>query len=111
MTSKTRGPRTGYEVREYDRVHALFGIGLLGAFLLLAWGVSILFGAGLGYYWPTRFGLRWTAHDLWQFAKAVTLILIALGVARSAVEQIELYHDVRFLHDEIDRLQGRKREP
>jgi hypothetical protein len=94
-------------MRGYNRAYSLLAVGLLGSFLLLMWGISVLGGTGLGYYSAAHNGLPWTVERVWQYGKAVLLIAIALGVLRVSVEMIEQYNEVTFLHREVARLQGR----
>ena len=98
-------------MRGYNRAYSLFAVGLLGSFLLLVWGMSVLGGTGLGYYGAQHKGFPWTMEQVWQYSKAVLLIAIAFGVLRVSVEMIEQYNEVTFLHREVARLQGRIVEP
>jgi hypothetical protein len=53
-------------MRGYNRAYALFAVGLLGSFLLLIWGMSVLGGTGLGYYGAAHKGFPWTMEQVWQ---------------------------------------------
>ncbi len=102
----TQNKTSAYERREHNRAYGLFVVSLLGALLLFMWGMCVMGGYGIGYHSPTRFGLLWGTHDLWQFLKAAALIAIAFGMMVGAVDGLEHYREVESLR----RIDGELRE-